>query len=318
MVLPLLTPTIGRITRDDRINMLIVVDTVEAIKKIEELISSVDIPLETLIIPIKFADVQDVARVILKASPRSKINVDTRMSSIIITDLPSNNAQLKSLIGQMESALVNQPQQGLDCSIVKVTLDEKHKAGIDWSKCPFIGKSEGSSSILLENADLEKLLDWLGSSGTTELVSRKKVTITPNEEARVREGIRYQSLEKFPVSVDTLGVATSYRTITKGEDFGFTYRFVAKPADTKSGKGALILSFSVDGVFPQSGSTAAYGVTMNNAQIPNGMTMVTEDIRGIPVVQESNPGKVHYDNVDLILLITPHALESKVNTETPK
>ena len=37
--------------------------------------------------------------------------------------------------------------------------------------------------------------------------------------------------------------------------------------------------------------------------------MVTEDIRGIPVMHSSTPDKVHYDNVDLILLITPHTLE---------
>ena len=152
MAFPLLNPT-GRMSRDDRTNLLIVVDTPDVIKKIEELVNAVDIPLDTVIIPIKFADVQDVARVITKASPRAKINVDTKMNSIIITDIPSNMTQIKLLIEQMESSLVNQTQMGLDCSIIKVTLDDKHSTGLDWSKCPYIRKSDNISAIYLENVD---------------------------------------------------------------------------------------------------------------------------------------------------------------------
>lgn len=309
MVQTLLSPT-GKLTKDDRTNLLIVVDTPATIKKIEDLIASVDIPLETAIIPIKFADVQDVARELLSTNPRLKINVDTRTSNLLVTDIPSKIAQVTTLVAQMESSYINKPQTGLDCSVLKVTLDSKHNTGIDWSKCPFIGKSDSSSAILLENLDHEKLLEWLKNFGNAELLSRKRVTITPNEETQVREGFRYQGTEKPSMSVDTLG-GTVYKAIPKSDDFGFTYRFLAKPMDTQSGKSALIVSFSVDGVLPQSGSTAAYGISVNNAQIPDGMTLVTEDVRGIPVVQESEPNKFQYSNVDLILLITPHNLKSE-------
>jgi len=315
MVQTQLSPT-GKITKDDRTNLLIVVDTPATIKKIEDLIASVDIPLETAIIPIKFADVQDVARELLSTNPHLKINVDTRTSNLLITDIPSKIAQIRALVEQMESSYVNKPQIGLDCSVLKVALDSKHDTGIDWSKCPFIGKSDSSSAILLENLDHEKLLEWLKNFGNAELLSRKRVTITPNEETQVREGFRYQVPEKSSVSMDTLG-GTVYKAIPKSDDYGFTYRFLAKPMDTQSGKSALIVSFSVDGVLPQSGSTAAYGISVNNAQIPDGMTLVTEDVRGIPTVQESDPNKVQYNNVDLILLITPHNLKSETNGSNP-
>ncbi len=304
MAQSLLSPT-GRITSDPRTNLLIVVDVASAIKKIEDLIESVDIPLETAIIPVKFADVQDVARELISANPRLKINVDPKTSNLLITDIPTKIDQVKTLVEQMESSYTNKPQTGLDCSIIKVILDDKHNTGIDWSKCPFAGKSDISSAILLENMEYEKLLDWLKNFGSAELLSRKRVTVMPNEETRVREGIRYQTVEKPSVSMDTLG-GTIYKAIPQGEDYGFTYRFLAKPLDAKSGKSALIVSFSVDGVLPQSGSTVAYGLNVNNAQIPDGMTSITEDVRAIPTAEEGNPKKIQYQNVDLILLITPH------------
>jgi type II secretory pathway component GspD/PulD (secretin) len=206
MAQPLLTDS-GRMTRDDRTNLLIVMDIPVAIARIEELIASVDIPLETLIIPIKYADVNDVARVVTKASPRSKINVDTRLNSIIITDIATNIAQIKGLVDQIESSVIQRPQIGLDCGVIKVTLNEKNSTGIDWSKCPFIRKTNKSSTIYMDNVKYEEMLEWLSKCGTAELLSRKRVTVTPNEETRVREGIRYQTIEKQPISMDTLGSA---------------------------------------------------------------------------------------------------------------
>ncbi len=292
----------GKIGFDTRTNMVFVSDTPESVKQIEQIIKSMDIPLETLIIPIKYADASDVLRLISKnAKPQASFSVDTRLNSIIVTDMPSYTAQIKSLVEQIDGSMKDRPLIGLDCSIIKVTLDDKHNTGIDWTQCPFMQKGMPASPVFLKNVDFQKLLEWLNKHGTADMISRKRVTVTPNEETRVREGIRYQTIEKSVVGQDT-GV---FRIMTKGEESGFIYRFNAKNNISSEGKGSVMLTFNVDGVIPQGSATVAYSVNVNNAIVENGLTLVNEDIRRILMINENNPQDNRYDNLNIILLMTP-------------
>jgi hypothetical protein len=296
----------GKIGFDARTNMIFVSDTPESVQQIDQIIKAMDIPLETLIIPVKFADASDVLRLIIKnAKPQATFSVDTRLNSIIVTDMPSYTAQVKSLIEQIDNSVKDRPLIGLDCSIIKVTLDNKHDTGIDWSQCPFLQKGMPNSPVYLKNVDFQKLLEWLNKHGVAEMISRKRVTVTPNEETRVREGIRYQVIEKTPIGQDTVGV----RILTKGEESGFIYRFNAKNNLAADGKGSVILTFNVDGVIPQGSATVAYSVNVNNAIIENGLTLVNEDIRRILTVNDTNPQANRFDNLNIILLVTPFSPE---------
>jgi hypothetical protein len=296
----------GKIGFDVRTNMIFVSDTPESVQQIDQIIKAMDIPLETLIIPVKFADASDVLRLLVKnTKPQATFSVDTRLNSIIVTDMPSYTAQVKALVEQIDNSLKDRPLIGLDCSIIKVALDEKHDTGIDWSQCPFLQKGMPNSPVYLKNVDFQKLLEWLNKHGVAEMISRKRVTVTPNEETRVREGIRYQFIEKAPIGQDTVGV----RIVTKGEESGFIYRFNAKNNLTPDGKGSVMLTFNVDGVIPQGSATVAYSVNVNNAIIENGLTLVNEDIRRILTVNESNPQANRFDNLNIILLMTPFSPE---------
>ena len=308
LVANLLTKT-GRITADDRTNILIVFDLKDSLDKIEELIKKLDIPLETLIIPVKYGDATEILKMVSKTGVfRGSLNVDVKTNSIIVTDIPGNNAQVKTMVEQIDATLSNRPQIGLDCSLIKVTLDDKHGTGVDWTQCPFILKNETGSSLLLKNLDFQKLIDWLGKFGTAELLSRKRASVTPNEETRIKDGTRYQMVDRY-YSNDSGGKA-QYSYAVRGEDIGFIYRFMAKKGDVTAGKESVILSFSVDGVVPHGKATCAYSVTINNVQIENGTSLISEDIRRIQYVDDSTPPKAKFDNLNLILLVTPNSIES--------
>jgi len=292
------------VTGDMRSNLMILSGTRGQVDLAKSLIAAVDIALETAIIPVKYADATDLVRMVTRAgSSGGTMTVDTRTNSIIVTDTQSNVEAIKKVVAQLEDALKNRTQLGLDCSVVTLDLDEKHSAGIDWATCPYLSKDNPESFVSLKNVDIQKLMEWLSKFGKADLLSRKRVNVTPNEEVRFRDGLRYQYTEKQSVSNGTTG----YMMTVRGEDAGFLYRFVAKKADFE-GKPNVILTYNVDGVIPIKGSTVAYSVSINNAQVESGTTMVNEDIRRIMVVDESNPQEnAKYDNLNIILLITPYS-----------
>ena len=300
----------GKITGDDRTNLLVIVDNPENLEQIDQLINMVDVQLETVIIPIKFGDADDIYRLISRnINSKATLSVDQRMNSIIITDNPQGIAQVKNMIEQVEKELKNRTQVGLDCSIIKLTLGDSHSTGIDWNQCPYPRKGETGTAFYMQNMDIQGILNWFNKFGTAELLSRKRVTLTPNEETRFKDGVQYyQGMDRTPAASDTTGKLFNYRE--RFEIAGFTYRFVAKKGEAKDGKGTIIMSYNIDGVIPQKSASVAYSVNVNNAQVETGTTLVNEDVRQITVVDDSNPGKTKYDNLNIILLVTPYSLVS--------
>ena len=95
---PLVT-TAGKIIRDDRTNLLQVTDTPESLARIEQVIQTLDVPIEVEVIPLKYATASDVKTQADKIkTAKGEIQVDERTNILIVTDVPSAVEKIKALV----------------------------------------------------------------------------------------------------------------------------------------------------------------------------------------------------------------------------
>lgn len=311
----------GKIDFDSNNNQLLISDLPEVLTKVEPMITSLDVPTITKIIPIQYSNFDNVISMLNPLrSPRGTINFDKKTNKLIISDFESNIQNMEVLIAQVEKDAQALPQVNIDCSIIKIALASKYLAGIDWDTCPFIAKEiTAQSGVYLRYIDQNKLLDWLKVFGEAELISRKKTTVVPGNPVFIREGAQYTVQVIYPgTSQDTTKPPVMGTRVERNVESGFNYTFNVQPTIDKNNK-IVQLTYKVDGVLPESGNRTTYSIGIDNARIKDGYTLVTEDIRRLPIgssagVVVEEPGKIKYGSIDLILLITPHILEQEIAT----
>jgi hypothetical protein len=306
--------TYGKLSFDDGTKQILITDLPEVLTKIEGIIANLDIPTETRIISIRYGNIENVVRVIdpLRSS-RGTINSDRKTNTIILSDLVSNLQKMETLITQIENDAKSVPQVNIDCSIIKVALNQKYMAGVDWTTCPFTAREmSAKTGVYLKNIDPNKLIEWLKIFGDAELISRKKATVVPGNPVSVREGAQYSVVVNYPAADTTKAMMSTRNTV----DSGFTYTFNVQPSIDEKEK-IIQLNYKVDGVLPEKGNRITYSVNVDNARIKDGYTLVTEDIRRLPiggmggmVLDEAQ--NLKYGSIDLILLITPNILQSEI------
>ncbi|MCX7920026.1 MAG: hypothetical protein N3A72_10565 [bacterium] len=290
-------------------NQLIVTDTPNVLAEIEKVIANLDIPYETKIIPIRYSNIENLMEVLEKKRTLFGNITRDKKNNLIITDTPQTIKRMEDIIAQFEENARSIPQVNIDCNIIKVALTQKYTAGIDWTTCPFLTRElSAKTGVYLKNVDLNKLLDWLKIFGEAELISRKKTTVVPGNQVSVREGAQYQVIINYP-AVDTTKPVMSTRNTF---DSGFTYTFLVQSGIDEKEK-TIQLNYKVDGVLPESGNRITYSINVDNARIKEGYTLVTEDIRRLPLGSISgivldDSQNLKYGSIDLILLITPSIL----------
>jgi hypothetical protein len=298
-------------------NQIMVTDSPDVLAEIDKIIASLDIPVVTKIIPIQYSNIENLVHFLAEIVTRRGSVTWDKKSNLIISDVPGNITKMEALIIDFEDSARSLPQVNIDCSIIKVTLNQKYQAGVDWTSCPFLARDiRSQTGVYLNNVDQNKFLEWLKSFGEAELISRKKATVVPGNQASIREGSQYSIVASYPTgNIDTAGkrqMATTRNTV----DSGFTYNFLVQPTINKK-DGIIQLDYRVDGVLPEGGNRITYQVSVSNTWIKDGYTLVTEDIRRMPIgstagVMADEQEKLKYGSMDLILLITPRILESEM------
>jgi len=86
--------------------------------------------LSTEVFPLGYAKAKEVTEIIKEmASERGRVKFDDRTNTVIVTDLPSNLFQLRSVISRLDQAT---PQVHIESKIVETTLTKDDNVGIDW------------------------------------------------------------------------------------------------------------------------------------------------------------------------------------------
>ncbi len=217
----------GNIIRVATLNEL--KEEVQARKEQQELVSSG--PKEIRIIPISYADPQDISSTVQSTlSEDAKITVDKRTNSIIITDVKSNLKQAEKLINFLDKPT---PQVMIKAKFLRVSETAEKSLGINWqlnnsanfestmsnnavdqgtdiNVKPTSTSSGQIVTSLLDTFNLNAKLNMMESRSDAEVLASPKVTVLNNETAHFNAG------QKIPITqLDESG-----NTVSKLQEIG--------------------------------------------------------------------------------------------------
>ncbi|MFA5659291.1 MAG: secretin N-terminal domain-containing protein [Oscillospiraceae bacterium] len=193
----------GKISSDGISNTLIVVDRLDRVILMQEMISRMDIPVQTKVFDLKYAKAEDVVKKVetLLSKNIGKIEFDTRSNKLFVTD---TNEKIKAIDKMVQAFDQRHPEVLIEAKIVQVTLSDQYKMGIDWEaivsdfhnldiKSSFdILPSTGNRGKLgigtIGSDDYQVLIEALDVVGTTNILSNPRITVINNEEAKILVG----------------------------------------------------------------------------------------------------------------------------------
>lgn len=224
-----LRSTVGKVIVDSATGVIILIDTPEKIKEMEEAVKLVDLPTVNRIIPtttetfeLEYAKVADIKGEISNALTPDigTLRADERTNKLVVTDLPHNIEIIRNLIAAFDdktkSVLV-------EAKIIEVTLNDDYASGVNWQKLmggtddltftgsfPFVSPASTSSSFKAEigtfaSDKYEFAIELIKSVGRMETISAPHIVVCNNQEAKFMVGVR----EAYVTSTVTTGEVTT-------------------------------------------------------------------------------------------------------------
>ncbi len=218
---------IGRVIADEPTNTLILMDTPDLVKQMEELAQRFDQPVQTRIFSLNHADPKTVAALLQEKLSKGmgELSMDERTKRISVTDYP---AKLEE-IGRMISAFDERSAQVLiEAKILQVTLSDRFQLGIDWQTLVndkvklkglnSLGLTSGgvvsvATAALSQKGDYSILLQALRTYGDARILSEPRLTVIDSQEARILVGSREPFVTKS-VSQTGTGTAVTAESVT--------------------------------------------------------------------------------------------------------
>ncbi|MCP4653541.1 MAG: hypothetical protein GY858_09220 [Candidatus Omnitrophica bacterium] len=203
---------IGKIIVDEASATLILLDIPEKIKVMKKTIRQLDRPLDTQVFDLRYANVADIKEHLNSASTKGtgEIYVDERTSRVVVSDLPRRMDKIGVIVDAFDK---DTQEVFIEAEIIQISLKKEHQRGIDWQKAftaadnlDFTGtfpvSPSFSPSVSLDNSSLNMsmgtleadkynfVLNFLNTFGDVKVLSRPRIAVTNNDEARIMVGSR--------------------------------------------------------------------------------------------------------------------------------
>lgn len=130
----LIKSEIGKVIVDEESGTVILMDTPEKIKKMEEVVTNLDYPVQTKTFALQYARAKDVQAILisrLDAKKTGTISTDERSNQVIISALPERMKEIEELVKDLDKKT---KQVLLEVKILKVVLEDDFDMGIDWDR----------------------------------------------------------------------------------------------------------------------------------------------------------------------------------------
>jgi len=225
-----LKSSVGKVIIDDVTGMIILIDTPEKIKEMEEAAIRADLTTVNRVLPtiretfeLGYAKIGEVKGEISKALTKDvgTIEIDERTNKLVVTDLPHNMKRIRELVADFDSKT---RQVLIEARIVEITLNDDFAMGVDWQKVyglamdsltltgsfPFAAPSSTSSTMKLSVGTLSDdkyrfALTLIKGFGKTKVISSPHIVVCNNEEAKFMVGTR----EAYVTTTITTGDVTT-------------------------------------------------------------------------------------------------------------
>ncbi len=221
--------SVGRIIVDETTATVAMLDTPGVLAQMQALIANVDLPtvqrqlpLETRVIPLLFADAEKVKPEIDAAlTPNvGQLRLDKRSNALIVSDVPARLPQIEQLIKAFDA---RNRQVYIESTIVSVTLNDNFDTGIAWN---WVSESKNFPDVTITNSlpiasdatnalklvvgtvaenDVTATLNLLKTFGDTKVLSSPHIAVMNNQDARILVGRR----EAYVTSTTTQAQSTA-------------------------------------------------------------------------------------------------------------
>ncbi|MDP2942431.1 MAG: secretin N-terminal domain-containing protein, partial [Candidatus Omnitrophota bacterium] len=214
---------IGRVVVDAGSNTLILMETKDRLAQMEEMVKVMDLPTVTKIFSLDYAKSDKLNPKIQDMITKGvgTMRFDERTNKLVVTDLPEKVKEIEKVITAFDEKT---RQVLIDAKIVQVELNDKFQAGIDW-KAVFkdftvqqtlsAGLTTGGKITLAtlvfgkDRNTLDALMNFLGTTGKTNIISSPRVTALDGQEAKIMVGTKEAYITATTITPATGAVTTA-------------------------------------------------------------------------------------------------------------
>jgi type II secretory pathway component GspD/PulD (secretin) len=195
---------IGKIVIDEGSNTLVLIDTPEKIKEMEDFIKAADLPVQTKVFGLNYAQADKLSVKIQENLTKGigYLRIDERTNKIAVTDFPEKLDEIARIINAFDEKT---PQVLIDAQIIEIKPSDKFEMGVDWdfwiknnfrmSAALPIGTTNrlllgAISSTPSAKGDYKAIIDLLRTIGDTKILSSPRIMALNNQEAKILVGTK--------------------------------------------------------------------------------------------------------------------------------
>jgi type II secretory pathway component GspD/PulD (secretin) len=208
-----LKSNIGKVVIDTYSNSIVILDTPEVIYEIDKVVRDMDISLETRVIQLDYARVENIEENVadLVSEGIGIIKFDQNSNRVVVTDIPSNVAHIEKVL----KAFDKRPQAvKIEAKIIQITLNDEYRLGVDWQSVfgkhlgvsysgnfslptsgsagvgqIAVGKAALNTSAALDGShQYSGIIKAFDTYGKTDMLSSPQITVLDGQEAYVLVG----------------------------------------------------------------------------------------------------------------------------------
>jgi len=349
---------IGKVIGDDASNTIVLIDTKNNVERMKKAISEMDVLLVTEVFNLDYAKAESIKEKLEKAVSEKvgSIRFDERTNKLVVTDTPKKIEEFRKIIEAFDEKT---REVMIDANIIQVTLSDKYSYGIDWADIAKMGDVtltfDSALTTKLSNTTPNTLtvataknyttvISLLSMYGETNVLSRPRITVNNNEEAKILVGSKevYVTSEVTTTEGGTYHTADHVQFVDVGVRLAVTpeinregyIKMKIKPEVSSTDATKTVTLTNPDGstrtIVPYVTTSEAETTVLvkDNTTIVIGGLMkdtVTEYTDKIPLLGDiplvgrlfSTKGKGK-EKTELVIFLTPHIIEGNVITEEAK
>lgn len=337
---------LGKIVVDEVSNTLIIIDSPQKIKEAEAFILKADMPMQTLVFSLNYAQADKLQVKLQEALTRGagSIRIDERTNKILVTDYPEKLKEIAKIIKAFDEKT---PQVLIDAQVIELKPSDQFQMGVDWNY--WIEKYfqvQASLPINTSNALLigttsatpkrvgqyKAVIDMLRTIGDTKILSSPRIMVLNNQEAKIMVGTK----DAYITSTTTQGGSGNTVTAQSVNFVDTGIKLHVTPTINRDGFVIMkikpeISSAESKSLISEDKKTDVPIVTTSEAEttvmVQDGITIIigglrkdkrTKTEKKIPILADipwlgmlfkSTDDKI--EKTELVILLTPHIMSGK-------
>jgi len=195
---------IGKIVVDEGSNTISLIDSLQKIEEMEKFIKETDMPLETKVFNLNYAQADKLNAKIQEIITKGvgSLRFDERTNKIVVIDYPKKIEEISNVINAFDAKTA---QVLIDAQVIEVKPSDKFEMGVDWNywiKKYFQVSTalpiNTTGALILSTAtgtptaegEFKGVMDVLRTIGDTKILSSPRIMVLNNQEAKILVGTK--------------------------------------------------------------------------------------------------------------------------------